>query len=257
MFIKNFKILFRKVLLKFWYQLIIFTAISILLTWLQFYSKVLIDKNQILDILKVLLELNAILLGFLVAFFFFIFQSNEERKLTWFLEFRKNFDELISISMNLPDDEQYLLEHLEPAIEILDNLKIHDFAFSTKDRKEIETIKEKILSMKSMASRIILFALSKITLCTNMLVEHSIGFVIGGIFLDSIKKISSQIIIGVIFIVTWKLFYPVFNPLALFSFTCLLGMLTIGSFGELITHLTDYYRYTLDIEESASKELIG
>lgn len=253
MFINKFKILSRKVLLNFRVQLIIFTTISVLLTWLQFYSKVSIDKNQILDILKILLELNAILLGFLVAFFFFIFQSNEERKLTWFLEFRKNFDELITITMNLRDDEQYLAEHLEPAIEILDNLTIHDFSFSIEDRKEIETVVEKILSTKSM---IIFFAFSKIKLCVNMFVLHSIGFVIGGIFLDSIKNISSQIIIGIIFIVSWKLFYPALTPLALFSFTCLLGMLTIGSFGELITHLTDYYRDTLNIEKSTNKELI-
>lgn len=240
------KLFLRLLVVRRWRQVIVSCLISATLSFWLFKTHRNPDNQILLDLLKSLLEINGVLLGFVIAFFLFVSQSNQTNRQTWFLEFRRNVDDLIDIYMKLSAEKDSMALHLAPAIEVLDNATIGEIPFHADDRKELVAAAEKIASIRKgksqLMSRNILSNLLKIENSLNRIGLITINVVITGIFLETIKKVTLQIILGFSILIFWKFIYTGVSSYLIIGLFTLTGLLTCGSFGELVIHLSDFYR---------------
>jgi hypothetical protein len=102
--------LLRQFLLKPILQTIVISCFSIAMGLYTFYCRSInnLEVKQFADLLTLFAQLSGILLGFLIGFLFFTFQSQETLKMQWFLGYRKTVDELVAKFVTMPEELQYI-----------------------------------------------------------------------------------------------------------------------------------------------------
>lgn len=243
------KLLFRRFLLSPIQQTIIISVVTAIVgccVYL-FDIKITLDKKQFADLLTLFAQLSGILLGFLIGFFVFVFQSKETLKMQWFLEYRKTIDDLVNKFVNLPDELQYLSKHLGAVIGRLENVTIDDFPNDNlKDSYEdLEKIVKDEIKIDPIFNREILYIVGKTEQYSNKINLTIIGIWTSFALINSIYKQLILLIISVLLLFIASISNQDFNSSIYLTLSLTLGISTILGFAELVLFIADFYRNRL------------
>ena len=243
------KLLFRRFLLSPVRQTIIICVLTTIVGFCiyHFDIKSNLDKKQFADQLTLFAQLNGILLGFLIGFFFFVFQSKETLKMQWFLEYRKTIDDLVNKFVNLPDELQYLSKYLGAVISRLENVTIDDFPNDhLKDSyDDLEKIVKDEIKIDPIFNREILYIVGKTEQYSNKINLTIIGVWTSFALINSIYKQLTLLILSVLLLFIVSLFNYDFNISLYLTISMTIGISTILGFAELVLFIADFYRNRL------------
>lgn len=243
------KVLLRKFLFSPVRQLIWILSVALLAGICIFYFNIQIklDKKQFIDLLTLFAQLSGILLGFLISFFFFVFQSKESLKMQWFLEYRKTIDELVNKFVNLPSELNYLSKHLGAIISNLENVTIDDFPndYLKQSYEDIEKIVKDEIKIDPIFNREILYIVGKTEQYSNKINLTIIGVWTNSALINSIYKQLVILIISVLLLFITVISSYDFNSYIFLSTSLTIGILTVLGFVELVLYIADFYRNRL------------
>ncbi len=243
------KILFRIFLLSPIRQTIFISVVAIIFgySFYHFDIKTNLDKKQFLDQLTLFAQLSGILLGFLIGFFFFIFQSKETLKMQWFLEYQKTIDDLVNKFVNLPNELQYLSKYLGAVISRLENVTIDDFPndYLKDSYEDLEKIVKDEIKIDPIFNREILYIVGKTEQYSNKINLTVIGVWTSFALINSIYKQLTLLIISVLLIFVVSLSNYDFNSCIYLTLSMTIGFSTILGFAELVLFIADFYRNKL------------
>lgn len=243
------KLILRQFLLKPLRQtiIIIVAATIVGLSSYFFCLTINLDKKQFIDLLTLFAQLSGILLGFLIGFLFFTFQSKETLKMQWFLEYRKTVDELVAKYVNMPDELNYLSNHLGAVIHRLENVTIDDFPNDNlKDSHiDLEKIVKDKIRIDPVFNREILYIVGKIEQYSNNINITVIGIWTGFALINSIYKQLTLLIISVLLLFIFSVTTYNFDSSILLAISLTIGLSTLLGFAELVLYIDDIYRNKL------------
>jgi hypothetical protein len=243
------KLILRRFLLKPRTQTIIIVVAAIIAgLYSHFFCLTInLDKEQFADLLTLFAQLSGILLGFLIGVLFFTFQSKETLKMQWFLEYRKTVDELVAKYVNMPNELNYLSNHLGAVIHRLENVRIDDFPNDNlKDsHDDLEKIVKDKVKIDPVFNREILYIVGKTEQYSNNINLTVIGIWTGFALINSIYKQLTLLIISVLLLFIVTLVTYNFDNCILLSISLSIGVLTLLGFAELVLYIDDFYRNKL------------
>lgn len=243
------KSLLRQFLLKPILQTIIVLIVALLgVTCLHYFGvAVNLDKKQFIDLLTLFAQLSGILLGFLISFLFFSFQSKETFKMQWFLEYQKTVDELVAKFVNMPDKLNYLSGHLGAVIGRLENVTIDDFPNDNlkNSHDDIEKIVKDPVKIDPIFNREILYILGKTEKYYNNINLTIVGTWTSFALINSIYKQLVILIISVVLLFVISLITYSFDSSILLIISLPIGISTLLGFAELVLYIADFYRNKL------------
>lgn len=241
--------LLRQFLLKPVLQTIVIFGFAILLGLYTHYfsSNINLDGKQFTDLLILFAQLSGILLGFLIGFLFFTFQSKETLKMQWFLEYRKTVDELVTKYVSMPDELQYLSQHLGAVISRLESVTIDDFPNNQlkESLDDLEKIVKDEIRIDPVFNREILYIVGKTEECSNKINLTVIGIWTSFALINSIYKQLVLLIMSVSFLFIISLIKYQFDKSLLLTFSLTIGISTILGFVELVLFIDDLYKNRL------------
>jgi len=232
---------FRQII---WISLV---AVSVGICTFYFDTEIRLDKKQFIDLLTLFAQLSGILLGFLISFFFFVFQSKESLKMQWFLEYRKTIDELVNKLVNLPNELHYLSKHLGAIISNLENVTIDDFPndYLKQSYGDIEKIVKDEIKIDPIFNREILYIVGKTEQYSNKINLTIIGVWTSSALINSIYKQLAILILSVLLLFLTVISGYDFNSYIFLSTSLTIGILTVLGFAELVLYIADFYRNRL------------
>lgn len=241
--------LLRQFLLKPILQTIVICSISILIGLYTYFSRSIINLGiiQFENLVTLFAQLSGILLGFLIGFLFFTFQSQETLKMQWFLEYRKTVDELVTKFVSMPDELQYLSQHLGAVINRLETVTIDDFPNNQlkESLDDLEKIIKDEIRIDPIFNREILYIVGKTEEYSNKINLTVIGIWTSFALINSIYKQLVLLIISVFFLFIISLIKNQFDKSLLLTFSLTIGISTILGFAELVLFIDDLYKNRL------------
>lgn len=192
-------------------------------------------------------QLSGILLGFLIGFFFFVFQSKESLKMQWFLEYRKTVDELVNKFVNLPERLHYLSKPLGAVIERLESVTIHDFPndYLKDSYSDLEKIVKEQYPVDPIFNREILYIVGKTEEYSNKINLTIVGIWTSFALINSIYKQLIILIASILLLFLATILKNSINPNLLLSISITFGLSTLLGFAELVLYISDFYRNKL------------
>lgn len=243
------KFLLRRFLLSPIKQTIIISIVSSIIGFSAYHHDITtnLDKKQFSDLLTLFAQLSGILLGFLIGFFFYIFQSKETLKVQWFLEYRKTVDDLVNKFVNLPHELQYLSKHLGAIIGRLEKVTIDDFPNDNlKDSYEdLEKIVKDEIKVDPIFNREVLYIISKTEQYSNKINLTIIGVWTSFALINSIYKQLAILIFSAFLLFIVPLTTINFNSSIYLTVSMTIGISTILGFIELVLYIADFYKNQL------------
>jgi len=243
------KSLLRQFLLKPLLQTMIIIVVALISGVCLYYFRLTInlDKKQFTDLLTLFAQLSGILLGFLISFLFFSFQSKETLKIQWFLEYQKTVDELVAKFVNMPDELNYLARHLGAIIGRLENVTIDDFPNNNlKDsHDDLEKIIKDKIKIDPVFNREILYIVGKTEQYSNNINLTVVGIWTSFALINSIYKQLIILIISVVLLFAVSLITYNFDSYVLLTISLAMGISTLLGFAELVLYIADFYRNKL------------
>lgn len=248
------KSLLRQFLLKPVRQAIVVTGFSGLVGLYSYYfsSAINVDKKQFSDLLILFAQLNGILLGFLIGFLFFTFQSKETLKMQWFLEYRKTVDELVMKYVNMPAELEYLSKYLGAVIHRLEGVTIDNFPNDQlkESHGDLEKIVKDEIKINPIFNREILYIVGKTEEYSNKINLTVIGIWTSFALINSIYKQLVLLIVSISFLFIISLIKYQFDSSLLLIFSLAIGISTILGFVELVLYIDDLYKNRLSETKS-------
>lgn len=241
--------LLRQFLLKPILQTIVISSFSIAIGLYMYYSRstINLEVKQFADLLTLFAQLSGILLGFLIGFLFFTFQSQETLKMQWFLEYRKTVDELVAKFVTMPDELQYLSQHLGKVINRLEAVTIDDFPNDQlkESLDDLEKIVKDEIRIDPLFNREILYIVRKTEEYSNKINLTVIGIWTSFALINSIYKQLALLAFSVFLLFVISLIKYQFDSSVSLVFSLIIGTSTILGFAELVLFINDLYKNRL------------
>ena len=165
----------------------------------------------------------------------------------WFLEYKKNIDELVNKFVNLPDELHYLSPHLGAVIQRLENITIDDFPndYLKESYSDLGKIVKEESPVDPIFNREILYIVGKIEQYSNKINHTIVGIWTSFALINSIYKQLAILIISIallFFVVTVKSFL---HTDIMLTISIIIGLSTTLGFAELVLYISDFYRNKL------------
>jgi len=163
------------------------------------------------------------------------------------LEYRKTVDELVIKFVTMPDELQYLSQHLGKVINRLETVTIDDFPNDQlkESLDDLEKIVKDEIRIDPRFNREILYIVGKTEEYSNKINLMVIGIWTSFALINSIYKQLMLLILSVFLLFTLSLMKYEFASSISLVLSLIIGTSTILGFAELIVYIRDLYKNRL------------
>lgn len=228
-------------------SLIVGIIVTIILNIFDYYELKIInfDITDFKEAIVLLTQINAVTVGLLSAFFFFWLQSLESKRVTFFLEFKRNVEKLINYQIDLPEDLSKFSSAISKILNLVAVTRDNEFPYQEYQwnilKKSALKIKKNATKDNDLKAQYIISIIAEIEFYASKLGRCFIELIVASIALSSIKKqiilIISLILINIILLFDFSINYNILSGVIV-----TLIILTITSLLELVSYLTDYHK---------------